>query len=232
MIPLSSAMEADYREWLLQKHPSSLKHYLFYVRSLARFVGGGFMVTDKEVAKWIDTQAPQSRGHARKGLRKYVAWAQSVGFVNAGSDHLEVPCPRPEFSEAQIAGVTRRRTGSLKDRQTYALFMLHRALSLSAAAIGKLRFEHFTLVDGLPAITWNGVTHPLPADAARSLQDWIRIRGRLKALPEERRRHRKSDGWAESDFLFPNPRGGASRFDAVSRIRRKKPADENQEDTE
>lgn len=230
MIPLSSAMEADYRGWLLQEHPASVKHYLFYVRSLSRFIGGRLMATDDEVAEWITSQTPQSRGPARKALRKYIAWAQSVGFVNAGCDNLEVPCPQPEFSEAQVAAIAKKRTGSLKSRQTYALFMLHRSLPLSAAAVGKLRFEHFTLVDGLASITWNGLTHPLPADVARSLQDWVRIRERLKALPEERRRHRKSDGWAESDFLFPNPRGGASRFDAVSRVRRNLATSETQEE--
>jgi integrase len=86
---------------------------------------------------------------------------------------------------------------------------------LPASALGQLRGDNLVMEGS--KILWRGREFPLSEEALQDVRRWLRLRERLRTLAEERSRHRKTDAWAESEFLFPNSRRGPSGYGVIWR---------------
>lgn len=212
---LAEEQQARYAAWLKERYPLTHRHYFSFVRSLIRSVGE--QPDAAAIVRWIESYRGQSRRAARKGLRRLMRWAQSEGVTIPSIEMLTIPAPRKTLSASAAARLIKKERGTLKERQIFVMTSLFLKTELPASAIGQLRSEHMQVHETGINVVWRNKVISLNADAEQILQGWLRLRERLRTLPEERRRHRKTDAWAESEFLFPNAHGGASGHGVIWR---------------
>lgn len=217
MIPLDDTHEVLYAGWLRSQHPRTWAHYLALLRSLRREVAGREVAIEKDLERWLNAKRGETRRAARKGMRKYLQWLDSHGTRVPAPSPLAKSSPERTLALAHTQRLRQRQSGTVLDRQIYTMVELHQGTELPASAVGQLCAKD--LAEDGTQILWRGRPYVLPPEARLALQRWLRVRERLRSLPEEQRRHRKTEAWTHSPFLFPNARGQASGYGVIWRAR-------------
>lgn len=179
---ISQQILDKFSDWLQEKHPRCWWQYRNYARRFPE---------PQEFKQWVEGLPESERLHARKVARKLRDFLLAEGELEIAQQWGEA-CQRP-------VGLVKLR-GTLRQRQMAAMRALWGLTGMSAKEIGALRLEDSAKVrERYPA-------------CSQILDEWLRIRVRCREDGEFFRRMRVRQQWATSEYLFPSPKGGPSRF--------------------